>query len=1029
MSQSSSLSTLPGPVETLLLDLATQDATGSLSITDPNGDDATVWMRDGRIYSVSVPGRRALLGARLMSSGILAPEALGEALEIQRTELQGWRLGELLVHLGYVERAVVEAFVAEQLRDMLDDLIDWQIASSKFRNGKRTRQDVAQPSEVPALLGEVRDRRRRWSNLIEVIGTPEAIPSLSVGAVSDSIALDPHDWAMLCKIDGQRSVTDLADACGFTLLEAGEFVASLVTAGLVDVDDEQRPHEPLPLPAHLAEPDTESADSADPVTSAPDVTDADSDADADDETTDEDEDDSIDDVQRAKEALTAVIAALSDDSDSDSDEPTANDHDGVVVEMALHRAPAPALTDSSAHEANGNADDQADVQADVDPVDAVLAVIDETADSPAPEPSATKDLGDSVARVAAALEGLFGRSKSKAADKPATEVDEDAVPEADAPQADTAEAVVDAATPIEPEAEAEASEPIEEPIAPKSPLHDMASEIARQAREAARHRTQQKAERIAREESELRAAEKARKEAEEASRLQAEEAERLASELLEAKAREESERNERIKRAEEVASRVAVEAQAWAEHAEVLNAERALVETQAWSEHAIHLGQERMLIEAEAWQVHASVLEGERAGSESYAWNDHVRWLDDERRGVEAQAWQEHGDVLRVERDNSSGAAWDEHTVWLEAERLTAEPHAWQDHAAWLVQQRVDAEKPAWADHVVWLEAERTAAEALAWADHEVVVAAENATAEEAVRLDAERLVAELLEAERLEAERLEAERLAAEAAQALEALRLETARLEAERLAADEAAALEAARAEAAQLEADRQAADESRRIAAEAAAESARLAAEDAARAEAARLEAEQAANTAAAETARLEAERLEAERLEAERAEATRIEASRLLAEHAASEPQPAPTGAPLPTPAVAPSVTEEPRFDVASVLTALNRESEDLGLNAQPPPAPSAPQRDPSELQPAAAAAAASPARGSSSPPDSLARSIDSAALMRELSSLSRPQDESSSGHEGGPPAPAPVVTRPVTNGAADKNKKKRGIFGR
>ena len=30
--------------------------------------------------------------------------SLAEALEVQRTELQGWRLGELLVHLGFVDR-------------------------------------------------------------------------------------------------------------------------------------------------------------------------------------------------------------------------------------------------------------------------------------------------------------------------------------------------------------------------------------------------------------------------------------------------------------------------------------------------------------------------------------------------------------------------------------------------------------------------------------------------------------------------------------------------------------------------------------------------------------------------------------------------------------------------------------------------------------------------------------------------------------------------------------------------------------
>jgi len=67
-------------VDSLLLELASQEATGCLTITEPEGEQATVWFRDGDVYAVSVPGRRPLLGVRLMSSGVLTPEALAEAL-------------------------------------------------------------------------------------------------------------------------------------------------------------------------------------------------------------------------------------------------------------------------------------------------------------------------------------------------------------------------------------------------------------------------------------------------------------------------------------------------------------------------------------------------------------------------------------------------------------------------------------------------------------------------------------------------------------------------------------------------------------------------------------------------------------------------------------------------------------------------------------------------------------------------------------------------------------------------------------
>ncbi len=138
-------------VETVLSSSAT-GASGCLTVTDPAGDQSEVYFRDGLVYAVMVPGRRTMLGARLMAPGELTPEALAEALDVQRTELQGWRLGELLVHLGYVELEVVEEFVIEQLKDAMAVLLGWPVAAHKFRKTKKTRQDVAPPTAVDVLF-------------------------------------------------------------------------------------------------------------------------------------------------------------------------------------------------------------------------------------------------------------------------------------------------------------------------------------------------------------------------------------------------------------------------------------------------------------------------------------------------------------------------------------------------------------------------------------------------------------------------------------------------------------------------------------------------------------------------------------------------------------------------------------------------------------------------------------------------------------------------------------------------------------
>ena len=228
---------LTNQVEQVLLDLGAQQATGCLTVLDAAAEEAEVYLKEGLVYSVFVPGRRPLLGSRLMSSGALAPEALAEALEIQRTELQGWRLGELLVHLGYVDRELIESFVSEQLVDMLGDLLGWHVDTWRFRKNKKARQDVAPPTDVPVVLNLVRERRRAGTTCAARSAGPDSVPVLSAGGLADDdVVLGPGEWAMLCKVDGERSVADLAIDCGFTVFEAAEVIAALVRAGLVDVE-------------------------------------------------------------------------------------------------------------------------------------------------------------------------------------------------------------------------------------------------------------------------------------------------------------------------------------------------------------------------------------------------------------------------------------------------------------------------------------------------------------------------------------------------------------------------------------------------------------------------------------------------------------------------------------------------------------------------------------------------------------------------------------------------------------------------
>jgi hypothetical protein len=227
------------PLAPVLLDLAASGATGSVILNRPDGGEAQLFMRGGLVCGISAPDQRTDLGAKLVSSGVLAPEALSDALEAQRTDLSAWNLGELLIHLGYVEEDVIQEFITEGLHEALWDLLQWADGRWKFRKNAKIREDIRPPHAVVELLETLRERGYEWEEISSVVNSPEAIPVLSArGDGAPETTLDSDAWSMLCKIDGVRSVAELANDCGYTLFEAGQVLVTLVDAGLVDMSDD-----------------------------------------------------------------------------------------------------------------------------------------------------------------------------------------------------------------------------------------------------------------------------------------------------------------------------------------------------------------------------------------------------------------------------------------------------------------------------------------------------------------------------------------------------------------------------------------------------------------------------------------------------------------------------------------------------------------------------------------------------------------------------------------------------------------------
>jgi hypothetical protein len=258
--ESSSPERLP-TAETILRDLGQSGATGVLEINHPADEMSHVWVRGGRIYAMQVPGYRPALGIRLLSGGLVSPEQLSAAAAEQRERFPGHLIGQVLVGMGYVDAQVIDAFVRDQVRDQVADLLDLEVVSSEFHEGRHVRQDIIEPTDIDQLLAVARANRDRRAEVLDRVGGAHVTPVLGPpGTGPAQTPLGPYDWALLCRVDGRRDLTELARVCGFTVVEAAQVVADLAMTGLLAIPEPPAVDESILAPVVTLHPATEPED-------------------------------------------------------------------------------------------------------------------------------------------------------------------------------------------------------------------------------------------------------------------------------------------------------------------------------------------------------------------------------------------------------------------------------------------------------------------------------------------------------------------------------------------------------------------------------------------------------------------------------------------------------------------------------------------------------------------------------------------------------------------------------------------------
>jgi tetratricopeptide (TPR) repeat protein len=223
--------------------LAMGQKTGCLSVTH-RSSFGSIYFDRGRISYAAIVNRRDRLGDILVKSGLVAREALEEAIA-QQEKHRDVRLGDILVNRGVIGREELHRQVRLQIEEAVYHLFTWSDGTFNFEPEMAPEeQDFLVSINPESLLLEGARRVDEWS-LIE-----KKIPSFDLVFSADGALLaekqpelTPEQELLLPLIDGRRDVQALVDASGLTDFDAGKALYGLATAGFLHRVGKSRPTE------------------------------------------------------------------------------------------------------------------------------------------------------------------------------------------------------------------------------------------------------------------------------------------------------------------------------------------------------------------------------------------------------------------------------------------------------------------------------------------------------------------------------------------------------------------------------------------------------------------------------------------------------------------------------------------------------------------------------------------------------------------------------------------------------------------
>ncbi len=144
--------------------------------------------------------------------------------------VDGRRRGQIWLHEGRIVHAETDEFSAEEA---VYSLAIWRSGEFRFEPGIAAPKHTIQKSNTNLLMEAAR-RLDEWRVLSKKIPSVDLVPEFVIlDNREGQINLNTMEWLLLSKIDGQRTVKQIATASGMGVVDAAKLLYGLVATNLI----------------------------------------------------------------------------------------------------------------------------------------------------------------------------------------------------------------------------------------------------------------------------------------------------------------------------------------------------------------------------------------------------------------------------------------------------------------------------------------------------------------------------------------------------------------------------------------------------------------------------------------------------------------------------------------------------------------------------------------------------------------------------------------------------------------------------